>query len=100
MGYYASAQIEESMVGGVPAVTYASVQEFITPEMEESGLILTDLAGLEQTIEFYLTHPDELAKKRDKARSSILRLHDNKKLATKLIGFYRQLLDKSDSSGI
>ena len=98
MGYYANAQIE-SMVCGVPAVTYVR-PEFITPEMEESGLILTDLARLEQTIEFYLTHPDELAKKRDKARSSILRLHDNKKLATKLIGFYRQLLDKSDSSGI
>jgi hypothetical protein len=98
MGYYANAQIE-SMVCGVPAVTYVR-SEFITPEMEESGLILTDLAGLEQTIEFYLTHPDELAKKRDKARSSILRLHDNKKLATKLIGFYRQLLDKSESSRI
>lgn len=98
MGYYANAQIE-SMVSGVPAVTYVR-PEFITPELEESGLILTDLARLEQTIEFYLTHPDELAKKRDKARSSILRLHDNKKLATKLIEFYRQLLDKSDSSEI
>lgn len=98
MGYYANAQIE-SMACGVPAMTYVR-PEFITPELEESGLILTDLEQLEQTIEFYLTHPEELASKRRKARSSILELHDNKKLAATLIGFYRQLPDKPNRSEI
>jgi hypothetical protein len=86
MGYYANAQIE-SMFLGVPAVT--SIRpEFITPELEASGMILTDIDHLEETLEHYLTHPEELALKRAIARSSILALHDNDRLAKRLIDLY------------
>ncbi len=87
MGYYANSQIE-SMFLGVPAVTYIR-PEFVTPALESSGLIITDLNDLEKTLEYYLTHPDALEAKRQIARSSILCLHDNDQLAGKLIGYYR-----------
>lgn len=86
MGYYANAQIE-SMFLGVPAVTYVR-PEFMTPELESSGLIFTTLADLENTLEYYLTHPEELEKKRQIARSSILQLHHNERLAQQLIEAY------------
>ena len=59
MGYYANAQIE-SMFLGIPAVTCVR-PEFMTPELENSGFIFTTLRDLEQTIEFYITHPEALA---------------------------------------
>jgi hypothetical protein len=86
MGYYANAQIE-SLAMGVPAITYVR-SEFVTPELENSGLILTNLAALEGTLEHYLTHPEALAAKRRVARDSALKLHDNTRLAGRLIAIY------------
>ena len=74
MGYYANAQIE-SMFLSVPAITYVR-PEFMTPELERSGFIFTTLDTLEDTLEYYLGHPEELEKKKSIARSSILCLHD------------------------
>ncbi|MBW2619587.1 MAG: hypothetical protein JRC92_11995 [Deltaproteobacteria bacterium] len=93
MGYYASAQIE-SMFYGVPAVTYVR-PELQTEEIKESGLILTDLEGLEATLEHYITHPDALEAKRRIARSSILAIHDNDELSRRLIGLYRSLTGRT-----
>ncbi len=86
MGYYANAQIE-SMALGVPAVTYVR-PEFMTPALAESGFIFSDLERLEETLEYYLTHPDALDAKKQAARASIRRLHDNTALARTLIEHY------------
>lgn len=91
MGYYANAQIE-SMAMGVPTITYIR-PGFVTQEMQDSGFILTSLPELERTLEFYLTHPEALAAKRRLARASVLRLHDNAKLAKRLIALYVDLRD-------
>ncbi len=89
MGYYANGQIE-SMAMGVPTITYVR-PEFMTEELKESGFIFSDLQRLEETLKYYLDNPGELAKKRKVARASILRLHDNDKLALQLIGLYGSL---------
>lgn len=89
MGYYANAQIE-SMALGVPTVTFVR-ENLMTNELRESGFIFATLASLESVIEHYLSHPDELAAKRAKARSSILALHDNAVLARRLAGLYANL---------
>ena len=86
MGYYANAQIE-SMAMGVPTITYVR-PDFMTEELRESGFIFTTLDGLEGTIRYYLDHPEALSKKKEIARSSILSIHDNSKLANELIGLY------------
>jgi glycosyltransferase involved in cell wall biosynthesis len=86
MGFYANAQIE-SLACGVPALTFVR-PELMTPELRSSGFIFTDLDGLESTLRFYLTHPEELAKKKHLARSSILRLHNNEELARRLADLY------------
>lgn len=92
MGYYANAQIE-SLFEGVPAITYVR-PELITPELERSGLILTDLDRLEATIERLVDQPEELAAKAAVARDSARRLHDNDRLATELIAHYESLRRK------
>ncbi len=89
MGYYANFQIE-SMVLGVPAVTFVR-QEFMTEGLKNSGFIFTTLASLEKTLEYYLTHPEELEKKRMVARDSILRLHNNEEIADRLIALYSRI---------
>jgi len=89
MGYYANAQVE-SMALGVPTITYVR-PEFLTDDLRDSGFIFNTLEGLEQTLEFYLTHPEELEKKRRIARSSILRLHNNGELCRRLIDLYAGL---------
>lgn len=89
MGYYANAQVE-SLAGGVPAITHVR-PEFMTKELEESGLIFATLDTLEATIEHYLQHPAALAEKRAKARPSVLRLHDNTATAAQLAAIYRDL---------
>lgn len=89
MGYYANAQIE-SMMHGVPTVTYIR-DEFITPELRESGFILSSLSDLERTLEYYLDHPEELARKRSIARTSIQRLHDNDVIAERLKSLYAEV---------
>ncbi len=86
MGYYANTQIE-SMFLGVPAVTHVRT-EFMTHELEESGFIFSSLSELESILEYYINNPAELAKKRAKARSSILRLHDEKQLIRSLLDLY------------
>lgn len=89
MGYYANAQIE-SMCLGVPAVTYIR-PEFMTKELKNSGLIICSLKNLEETLEYYLKNQDKIKEKRQKARSSILQLHNNDVLIQKLIDFYKDL---------
>ena len=89
MGYYANAQIE-TMASGVPTVTYVR-EEFITDELRESGLILTTLPKLTETLDWYIRNPEALAAKRKIARASILRIHDNDRLAKKLVETYRAL---------
>lgn len=89
MGYYANAQIE-SMFLGVPSVTYVR-PEFMTEELRESGFIFTSLPDLERTLEYYLSHPTALEKKRELARRSILRLHDNERLGRQLVELYARI---------
>jgi len=86
MGYYANAQIE-SMALGVPTVTWVR-PEFMTPELQASGFIFTTLAELPATLEQLITEPSRLADKRSKARASVLALHDNRRLANRLIRIY------------
>jgi hypothetical protein len=90
MGYYANAQIE-AMTLGVPTITYVR-PEFMTEELRQSGFIFASLPTLEATIEHYLDHPDQLAAKRQIARESILRLHDNDALAARLGAIYDELV--------
>jgi hypothetical protein len=89
MGYYANSQIE-SMFFGVPAITYVR-PEFMNNELESSGFIFSTIEELEKTLEYYLTHPEQLESKRKIARVSILRLHDNEKLARRLIDLYARI---------
>lgn len=90
MGYYANAQIE-SMTMGVPTVTFVR-PEFMTDELRRSGFIFATLSNLEQVLEHYLSHPEELAAKRAIARNSILQLHDNSAIAARLARMYDALL--------
>jgi hypothetical protein len=89
MGYYANGQIE-SMTMGVPTITYVR-PEFMTDELRQSGFIFSDPEQLEETLKYYLDNPQELDKKRKIARSSILGLHDNDRLARQLIEIYGSL---------
>ncbi len=86
MGYYANAQIE-SMYLGVPAITNVR-PEFMTPELESSGLIFSTLENLEATLEYYITNPEELARKRSLARRTILELHSEERLTALLMQVY------------
>jgi hypothetical protein len=89
MGYYANAQIE-TMACGVPTVTYVR-DEFLTDELRVSGFIFTTLPELTKTIAHYIDHPHALEAKRHLARASILALHDNEKLAARLVDIYGNL---------
>jgi hypothetical protein len=89
MGYYANFQIE-SMLMGIPTITYVR-PEFITDGLAESGFILCDLENLEATLEHYLDNLDELQAKKALAKSSILKLHDNEKIARQLISIYQSI---------
>jgi hypothetical protein len=89
MGYYANFQIE-SMTMGVPAITFIR-PEYLTEELKNSGLILTTLDKIEETIEFYFNNRDQLAIKQRKARESILKLHDNKAIGQQMIEYYDNL---------
>jgi hypothetical protein len=93
MGYYANAQIE-SMAQGVPTVTYVR-PDFMTDELQRSGFIFATLDTLEPTLEYYLTHPDALAEKRRLARSSVLALHDNARVAARLVALYGEMRSRS-----
>jgi hypothetical protein len=86
MGYYANFQIE-SMLQGVPAITWIR-PEFLNEELNSSGLILSDFASLEMTLDYYYNHPEELHKKKSIAKASILKLHANHRLVTDLARIY------------
>lgn len=90
MGYYANAQIE-SLYYGVPAITYVR-KEFITDEIKNSGLILSDLDTLKETIKFYIDHPAALKAKREISQSSVTTLHNNNKIALRYKKVYDDLL--------
>lgn len=89
MGYYANAQIE-SLYFGVPAITYVR-KEFVTPEIEQSGLILADLDTLQDTIRYYIDHPDALAEKTRIAHASVTKLHNNTRIAARYREIYESL---------
>jgi hypothetical protein len=89
MGYYANSQIE-SMMMGVPTVTYMR-DEFMSPALKESGFIFANIDELDGVIAYYIDHPAELEKKRNIARSSIQKLHDNHAIARQLIDIYGRL---------
>jgi hypothetical protein len=89
MGYYANFQIE-SMLMGVPAITYVR-PEYIDGNLGKSGFIFTDLKGLEDTIKEYLDNPWKLEQKKRIARESILKLHDNRRIANQLISIYDEV---------
>jgi hypothetical protein len=86
MGYYANFQIE-SMLMGVPAITYVR-PEYMDDDLKKSGFIFTDLKNLEKTLQHYLDNPKKLEQKRSIARKSILKLHDNRRIAKQLISIY------------
>lgn len=89
MGDYANSQIE-AMALGVPSVTYVRT-EFIDDELKNSGFILCSIKDLEQTLEHYIKHPEELERKKRIARQSILRIHDNDRLGKRLIELYNKI---------
>jgi hypothetical protein len=89
MGYYANLQVE-SLAAGVPAVTCIR-DEFVTDAIVKSGLILASLDTLETVIEHYLTHPEELARKKAIARERVLALHDNAAIAQQYKALYARL---------
>ena len=89
MGYYANLQVE-SLAAGVPAVTCIR-EEFVTDAIKASGLILASLDTLEAVLEHYLTHPEELARKKASARDSVLALHDNATIADQYKALYARL---------
>ena len=86
MGYYANGQIE-AMTLGVPTITYVR-PEFMTEELKASGFIFTDLEHLEETLQYYLDHPNKLEEKREIAKNSILALHNNESIIRELIRHY------------
>jgi hypothetical protein len=78
------------MTMGVPTITFVR-PEFMTSQLEESGFIFSTLERLEETLEHYLTHPEALEGKRAKARASILRLHDNVAITSRLAQLYSEM---------
>jgi hypothetical protein len=86
MGYYANAQIE-SMMLGVPTITWVR-PDLMTEELCKSAFIFSGLDTLETTLEYWLTHPEELAALGTRTRASILALHDEKTLARRLLTEY------------
>jgi hypothetical protein len=90
MGDYANAQIE-SMALGVPTITWVR-PEFRTPDLEASGFFLCHVNELAGLLLRLTQDPDLLATKRHIARSSVLKLHENKALVARLAEYYRDML--------
>lgn len=93
MGYYANQQVE-SMVAGVPTITYVR-PEFMTEALRESGFIFATLDGLPDVIERYLSDRQAFAAKRAQARRSILALHDNGAISKQYEALYAKLRSSS-----
>lgn len=90
MGYYANAQIE-AMCCGTPTITYVR-PDLMTGELQRSGLVFSTLGQLEQTIEHFITHPEELEKRRQQAAESMRHFHDNDVLCRRLIRMYMDVV--------
>lgn len=90
MGYYANAQIE-SLYLGIPAITYVRPQ-FVTEQLQESGLILSSLQELEKTFRYILQNPQFLAEKAKIAKNSIAKLHNNVQLVKRYQNLYQALI--------
>jgi glycosyltransferase involved in cell wall biosynthesis len=90
MGYYANAQIE-SLFYGVPAITYIRA-EFITKEMLNSGLIITNMSELKQTLINLVESPELLLEKKNLAQSTAVLLHSNEAIGKQYIKIYKELL--------
>jgi len=90
MGYYANLTIE-AMSMGIPCITYVQ-DRFMNADLKQSGLILTDIDHLDETIANLIDNPDQLARKRQIARASILRLHDNPAVAKRYQAVYDRVL--------
>lgn len=89
MGYYANAQVE-SLALGVPVVTFIR-KEFQTQALEHSGLILTDLDHLEETLRDYIENPEKLKQKSDLAKVTAKQHHDPHKITEALLSLYREM---------
>jgi hypothetical protein len=86
MGYYANSQIE-CWFAGVPCITYVR-DEFLTDEIRNSGLVLSDLGRLEGTIRRLIENPAYLREKRRIARATITALHKDDDIAARLVAIY------------
>jgi hypothetical protein len=96
MGYYANAQIE-SLYCGVPAITYVR-PEFVTDEIRNSGLILASIDTLEETIRYYIDHPEALKQKQEVAQASVMTLHNNTTIALRYKTMYEKLLTNKQAA--
>ena len=89
MGFYANSQIE-SMMMGIPTVSYIRndlERQYEIPEM----LINTSLDNLKNTIRELLKNPKKLKEIRRKTRKSIIDIHKNKLLVTKIKKIYSKI---------
>jgi glycosyltransferase involved in cell wall biosynthesis len=93
MGHYANAQIE-SLYAGVPCITHVR-EEYLTDDIRESGLILSQLEKVEETILELIENPDILREKRRISRASIARLHDGDAIAQRLSEIYDEARAKA-----
>ena len=98
MGYYANLQIE-SMVSGVPTITYIR-PDFMTEELHQSGFIFATLDNLADVIDYYISRPAALRLKRERARESILAIHDNAAIARQYMDLYKRLLTDGPSAAV
>jgi hypothetical protein len=89
MGYYANLQVE-SLAAGVPAITSIR-HEFQTDAIRRSGLVLTTLGGLAETLEHLIVNRRALAERQAVARASVLELHDTATLARRYADLYRRV---------
>lgn len=86
MGYYANTQIE-SMCLGVPAITYVR-SEFRTPEVAQSGLILSSLETLKHDLREIIKVGRSVVTDRQELKAKITTLHNNSSLVDRLGRYY------------
>ena len=91
MGYYANFSIE-ALSMGVPCITWIQ-DRFLTPNHSTSGLIVSDLTSLTQTLIKLLEDRSIIEDKRAVSRSSILALHDNQKISALYLSVYQEALN-------
>lgn len=89
MGYYANAQIE-AMCCSTPTITHVR-DEYMTEELNESGLIFSSVDTIQDTIEQLIKDPEGLVDRRSMTRTSIQKFHNNTELCDRLIAMYEAL---------